>query len=149
MQIITDYTRHAYRDINRSLLNGVITEQAAELIEAVGSLPALPSLTYRSFHVSDLPAYVEWLRAHKQTKQILTFAAFSSTSRLRRVADRFRGNVRLVIQGKTGRDIAQFSDAPNEEETLYLPGLKCQITKLRTVKVGQQIWSVEIELTEL
>ena len=49
MRIITDYTREAYRSINQNLLRGIVTGQAAELIEAVASLPAVPGTAYRTF----------------------------------------------------------------------------------------------------
>ena len=145
MKPITEYTRSTYRDINRNLLAGVVTEQAAELIELVTELPTMPGVTYRTFYVDDIGHYVGLLK----TSRIVTFAAFSSTSRSSVVASRFNGNVRLTIQGKTGRDIAPMSDKPAEQETLYLPGLTCQIVKIRTVEVSGQVWSVEVELIEL
>lgn len=74
------------------------------------------------------------------------FAAFSSTSRSSAVARLFNGSVTLTIQGKTGRDIAPMSDKLTEQETLYLPGLICQVVKVKTVKVGGQVWSIEAEL---
>ena len=145
MQTITEYTRSTYRDINRNLLEGVVTEQAAELIEVVESLPTMPGATYRTFWMDDIAEYVERLKAGKT----VTFAAFSSTSRSSVVASRFNGNVRFTIQGRSGRDIAGMSDKPAEQETLYLPGLTCQIGKIRTVKIGGKVWSVEAELIEL
>ncbi|GAA4463618.1 hypothetical protein GCM10023189_41840 [Nibrella saemangeumensis] len=145
MQIITDFTRSGYRDINRNLLGGVVTQQVTQLIEVVKSLPPLPGTTYRTFSIDDINGYVERLK----TAKIITFAAFSSTSRASWVADRFKGNVRLTIEGKTGRDIALWSDSPAEQETLYLPGLTCQIKRVRTIKVGGKIWAVEAELVEL
>ena len=145
MQAITEYTRSTYRNINRALLLGSTNEQTAELIEVVASLPVMPGITYRTFWTDDIAGYVERLRASRT----VTFAAFSSTSRSQAVARHFNGNVRFVIQGKSGRDIAAMSDKPAEQETLYLPGLTCQITKIKTVKVGGQVWSVEAELIEL
>ena len=145
MHTITEYTRSTYRDINRTLLTGVVTDQAAELIEVVASLPTTPGATYRTFWVDDITDYATQLRASKA----ITFAAFSSTSRSSAVASRFNGNVKLNIQGKTGRDVAPMSDKPAEQETLYLPGLICQIVKVRTVKIGGQVWSVEVELIAL
>ena len=56
--------------------------------------------------------------------------------------------MKLTIQGKTGRDIAAMSDNPIEQETLYLPGLTCSIAKVKTVKIGGKVWSVEAELVE-
>lgn len=145
MQIITEFTRSSYRDINRNLLQGVVTQGAAELIEAVASLPVAPGTTYRTFWVDNIAEYSEQLKASRT----VTFAAFFSTSRIQAVAARFNGNVRLIIHGKNGRDIAPMSDNPNEEETVYLPGLTCQIVKVRTIKVGGQVWAIEAELIEL
>ena len=144
MQAITDYTRHNYRDINRNLLDGIVTEQAAELIEVVNSLPTLPGMTHRTFWVNDIAEYADRLKSSKT----ITFAAFSSTSRMQAVAKQFNGNVKLIIQGKTGRDIAAMSDNPAEQETLYLPGLTCSIAKVKIVKIGGKVWSVEAELVE-
>ena len=149
MNPITEYTRSNYRDINRNLLKGIVTDQATELIEAVTELPALPGTTFRTFWVDDIAAYAEWLAENRQGKQPLRFDAFTSTSRIQAVAKRFNGNVRLTIQGKNGRDIAAMSDAPTEQETLYLPGLTCQISKVRTFKAAGRVLSVEVELMEL
>ena len=145
MNLITDYTRSEYREINRDLLSGVSTTKAAELIEVVSSLPASPGVTYRTFWVDEVAEYVERLKSSKT----VTFAAFSSASRLQAIANRFNGNVKLMIHGKTGRDIAPMSDKPSEQETLYLPALTCQIVKVRTIKVGGKVWSVEVELIEI
>lgn len=144
MQAITEYTRSTYRDINRNLLAGIVTDQAAELLEVVATLPPTPGATYRTFWVDDIADYAARLKASRT----VTFAAFSSTSRSSVVASRFNGNVRFTIQGKAGRDIAAMSDKPAEQETLYLPGLTCQIVKVRTVKNGGKVWSVEAELIE-
>jgi hypothetical protein len=148
-QSITDYTRDAYRAINRDLRNGIVTDQAAELIEAVSSLPAISGTTYRSFTIDDLSSYETLLKAKKNDGQPITFDAFSSTSRSQSIANRFNGNVRLVIEGKTGRDIAPMSDAPQEQETLYLPALTCLIRSVTTAKVGGKLWSITVVLTEI
>ncbi|GAA4458739.1 hypothetical protein GCM10023189_31450 [Nibrella saemangeumensis] len=145
MQIITEFTRSTYRDINRSLLAGVNTQQAIQLIDAVSGLPTLPGTTYRTFWVDDIAGYTEQLK----TSKLITFRAFTSTSRSKGVAEQFNGNVRLTIEGKTGRDIAAWSDNLAEEETLYLPELTCRIKKVRTIKIGGKVWAVEAELVEL
>ncbi|MGF7219055.1 hypothetical protein GGR92_005235 [Spirosoma lacussanchae] len=145
MKIIREYTKSAYRDINRNLRNGIVTEQAAELVEAVSKLPQTPAITYRAFWMDDIGGYVQWLRSNK----VITFDAFTSTSRDRRVANDIRGNVMMTITGKTGRDIVAYSKYRHEQEVLYLPGLRCRITKLNTVKVAGKLWSVTLELKEV
>ncbi|MBO0937860.1 hypothetical protein J2I47_14980 [Fibrella sp. HMF5335] len=145
MQIITDYTREAYRPINRNLLQGIATEQAKTLFNAVAALPMMPGTSYRTFTVDNIEQYVEQIKR----SPVLTFAAFSSASRLQPVALKFGGNVRLTIEGKTGRDIAVYSDAPREAETLFLPALNLRIRRLKTVKVAGQIVAVEIEANEV
>ncbi len=145
MQAITEYTAHAYRSINRSLLGGVITQQANELRDALNRLDPLPGTTYRTFWVDELEQYATALK----TSQTITFDSFVSTSRLAEVAAKFKGNVKLTIQGRTGRDIAPFSDSPAEQETLFLPGLTFQIKRVRVVKIGGRVLVVEAELIEL
>lgn len=145
MQAITEFTRSTYRDINHNLLNGIVTEQAAELIEIISNLPTLPGTTYRTFWMDGIAEYAERLRASRT----ITFSAFSSTSRSQAVAAKFNGNVKLTMVGKTGRDIAPVSDNPSEQETVYLPGLTCQIIKVKTIRIGGKVWAVEAELIEL
>lgn len=144
MQIITDYTRDAYRDINRSLLNGIVSEQAAQLIEAISDLPAKPGTTYRTFWVDDLEGFIETLKARQ-----IVFEAFTSTSRSQYIAGKFRGNVRLTIEGYSGRDIAPYSDAPNEVETLYLPGRTFRVRRVKVQKIAGKIGVIEADLVEL
>ena len=145
MNIITAYTRDAYRDINRNLLNDVVTQQAAELIEALNQLPPMPGATYRTFWTDDLTAYAEWLKSQK----VITFPAFTSTSRLQAIANRFNGNVKLTIQGITGRDIGPFSHAPHEAETLFLPARRLRVKRVKVTKVAGRIGIIEAELIEL
>lgn len=145
MNIITAYTCDAYRDINRNLFNGVVTEQAAELIEALSQLPAMPGTTYRTIWIDDLNAYADWLKNQK----VITFNAFASTSRIQSVAVRFNGNVKLTIQGISGRDIAPFSHAPHEAETLFLPARRLRVKRVKVVKVAGRIGVIEAELVEL
>ena len=42
MQTVTEYTPSSYREINHNLLVGVVTQQAAELIDVVANLPTTP-----------------------------------------------------------------------------------------------------------
>ena len=145
MQIITEYTREAYRSINRNLLQGIVTEQANTLSNAVAALPTMPGTSYRTFTVDNIEQYIEQIKRNP----VLTFAAFTSNSRLQLVALKFGGNVRLTIEGKTGRDIAPYSDAPREAETLFLPALQVRVRKIKTLKVGGQVVAVEVAVQEL
>lgn len=144
VQTITEYTRSTYRSINRNLLLGIVTEQAAELIKAVSSLPSLPGTTYRTFWLDNLEPFIATLKVGQ-----IRLKPFTSTSRSQIVANRFNGNVRLTIQGKTGRDIAPLSDAPNEMETLFLPNCTFRVIRVNTNKIGGRISTVEAELIEL
>lgn len=145
MQIITDYTREAYRSINRNLLQGIVTEQANTLYNAVAALPTMPGTSYRTFAVNNIEQYIEQIKR----SPVLTFVAFTSTSRLVPVALKFGGNVRLTIEGRTGRDIAVYSDAPREAETLFLPVLQVRVKKVKTLRVGGQVVAVEVDVQEL
>ena len=144
MHLSTDYTRDAYRDINRSLLNGVVTEGAAQLIEALSDLPAMPGKTYRTFSVDNLEEFAQMLKTG-----IIRFRAFTSSSRSAFVANQFNGNVQLTIDGFSGRDVAPFSDAPNEVETLFLPDRVFRVKRVRVKKFMGVLGSIEAELTEI
>lgn len=144
MQAITEYTTHNYREINRNLRNGIVTDQAAELIEVVSQLPAMPGLTYRTFWLDDLTEFVTTLRAG-----VVRFRPFTSTSRSQAVAARFNGNVWLTIDGRSGRNIAPFSDAPAEVETLFLPGCVFRVVRVKQSRIAGKVGRIDVELIEV
>ena len=144
MQVITEYSRHNYREINYNLRNGIVTEEAAKLIEVVNQLPAMPGPTYRTFWLDGLTEFVATLRAG-----VVRFRAFISTSRSQAVAARFNGNVWLTIDGKSGRDIAPFSDAPVEVETLFLPGCVFRVVRVKQSKIAGKVGRIDVEMIEV
>ncbi|MNL54330.1 Photox toxin [compost metagenome] len=65
---------------------------------------------------------------------------FTSTS----TASGFGGNVRVVVNGKSGVDVAGISHYASEAEILFMPG-----TRFRVDQVVNEGGSYRIELTEI
>lgn len=144
MEAIRNYTAHAYRQINSGLLKGQQPEGAAELAAALSALPAAAGTCFRTIWVDELDAYAAQVKASKA----LCFPAFTSTSRSEATARRFNGNVLFRIEGRTGRDIARYSDAPAEAETLFTMGTTFVVKSVKAKKIAGRVFSLEISLIE-
>ncbi len=149
MEVIRQYTGFESRRLNAVLNRGEHPEGADELNAALQSLPALPGTAFRTIWVDDLDRYL----AERKIARTITFPAFTSTSRSEIQARRFSGNVLFRIEGKSGRDIAPFSERPWEAETLFPAGMTFWVQKIKINKLTgpggvPQLWSLEIHLIE-
>lgn len=140
---IKSYTESGYRMINRSLLKGVTTQEAEELAEAISTLPSFSGVSFRSIHIDEIGFYLNSLKANSE----ITFAAFSSTSQSEKVAAAF-GNVLFTIQGKTGKDISAYSDAPAEKEILFTAGTTFVVKAVKAIKIAGRVYGLQVKLSE-
>ena len=92
------------------------------------SFPELETIVYRGVTLSDnfIAQFNE--EATRDVRERLIFQAFTSTTRNRQAAEAFAGNTLFEVDiGCLGIDIAQYSQFPDEQEVLLMPGFWCRI----------------------
>ena len=148
------YTRgdtSAYRSLNKELRKGELSEfnQAfsALLSKALGKIEPVQATVYRTIRLNrtDLLTWVNQANSQAET----TFSGFTSTSLDRSVTEnmiqaksrgrkRNESDVLLVIQGKSGHPISDFSQfggrftgKPNQREVLFDKGCKFRFDEIK------------------
>ncbi|MFI7577361.1 ADP-ribosyltransferase [Micromonospora sp. NPDC049497] len=145
---LTDYTGPGYRAMNPFLRDpgrytpdeaAALQVRADRVSEALAKLPERPGTTYRGGQ------YPDDLLARYEPGQVVTERAFTSTSTDPRVAQgAFDGNTVMVISGRNGRDVAPYSEYPDEAEILYDQATNFKVTsKAWDADLGK--WVVTME----
>ena len=152
----------AYRQLNKQLRDGKLSEfneAFSELLSnALQKLPPMEATVYRTIRLNKtrLRAFTEMAMNGAET----TFAGFTSTTLDRSIAELFAANhkgikknetdVLLVISGKSGRSIEDFSQfgvryhKPNQREVLFDKGMN-----VRFDRVVQEDGTFVFYITEL
>lgn len=142
---IVVYTGSFYRVLNRTLRDGSPNSDEAKYFapfvatmkKGLSKIKDYPHTVYRGDGLSQ-----EELDKYKPG-EVITLAAFTSTSRLARFSDQW-GSVGLEIKSVTGKPIEHYSGVSTEQEVLLKPG-----TKLRVVKKwkpeNSNRWRVQLE----
>ena len=137
---LIDYTRgdvSDFRHLNKQLMKGKLSDFNAAFSEllssALSKLPAEEAIVYRTIRLNRT-RLEEWTQ--KATSRAETvFEGFTSTSIdfdaveefIQKRASRRKNNetnVILIIKGKTGRRISEFSKFPEQQEVLFDKGMK-------------------------
>lgn len=139
---LIDYTRgdvSDFRHLNKQLRGGKLSDFNAALSElmssALSKLPAVEATVYRTIRLNRT-RLEEWKQMATSKAETL-FEGFTSTSIdldavkdfiLKRAARRKNNetDVILIIKGKTGRRISEFSKFPEQQEVLFDKGMKVQ-----------------------
>ena len=138
----------AYRQLNKQLRDGKLSEfneAFSELLSnALQKLPPMEATVYRTIRLNKtrLRAFTEMATSGAET----TFAGFTSTTLDKETAIQFAINhtgrqnnetdVLLVIKGKTGRSVEDFSqfgvryNKPNQREVLFDKGMRVRFEKM-------------------
>ena len=138
----------AYRQLNKQLRDGKLSEfneAFSELLSnALQKLPPMEATVYRTIRLNKtrLRAFTEMATSGAET----TFAGFTSTTLDKETAMQFAINhtgrknnetdVLLVIKGKTGRSVEDFSqfgvryNKPNQREVLFDKGMRVRFEKM-------------------
>lgn len=136
---LTDYTSNNYREINAFLRNpdsitdpaerAAMQQRVDAINEALGKLPDRPGTTFRgvSSDLGDL--YPKGSTVNEP--------AFMSTSTNSGVADGFGDGTSFIVHGRTGSDVAPYSQYPGESEILYGSGTQFKVLE-NTVVDGQR-----------
>lgn len=140
------YTSLGYEDIVTAQLGGPMRQfgkltkeaalKAAKVIER--GLKKLPGKTGRAFRGLKFDSVADQTKFLQEFKigQVHEFQAFQSSSASREVAQAFMSrqkpgqSVLLRIEGKTGRDVVNFSRRKEEVEVLFMRGAKFNVTKI-------------------
>lgn len=141
---IKSYTESGYRHINRNLLKGVTTPEATTLAEALATVTPVAATTFRGMNIDEVDSYFVSLKKG----ETLSFATFLSTSKSQAIAEKF-GNVQFTITGKSGRDIANLSDAPAEQEVLFPAGATFVIKAVKATKVAGRVFKIFVTISEI
>jgi hypothetical protein len=146
---LIDYTRgdvSDFRHLNKQLMKGKLSDFNAAFSEllssALSKLPAVEATVYRTIRLNRT-RLDEWrLKAASEAETV--FEGFTSTSIdfdavkdfiLKKAARRKNNetDVILIIKGKTGRRISEFSKFPEQQEVLFDKGMKLRFRKSEMV----------------
>lgn len=133
-RVIAAYTGHYYRELNLSLRTASASaaqkKVEALLNEALALAPAYKGTVYRGLSLSgaERAAFIATHKAAQASGSAVGHAQFNSTSRSS--GSSFGGNVRLVIQSKTGVHVKPISLHPGEDEVLFGSGAKFRVTEI-------------------
>lgn len=130
---VWDYTTNdGYKTMNPYYRNpesytpeeaAAIQARSDRVSAALAKLPPRPGTTYRGV---DLPGDA---LSNYEEGTVVTERAFTSTSTDPAIASgNFKGNAIIIISGKSGRDISEFSQYSYEKEILYDKGTKFYVT---------------------
>lgn len=126
--LINEYTGSSYREINNTMrkwfktgeIDKSLAEESLGHYEVIKSgfakLPAYKDFTHRGIEI-DPDEFIKNLGIKKGSK----FRTESYWSTSKSSSSAFRGDVILVIDGKSGRDISKLSQFEHEQEVLFLP----------------------------
>ncbi|MDQ1090022.1 ADP-ribosyltransferase [Siphonobacter sp. SORGH_AS_1065] len=151
LSAIYEYTKERYRDLNYPLNSGTEVSASIQaginlLNQALSKLPPIEGEFYRSIAIpqEDLIGYISYLKQNR----LLTFPAFTSTSRSKGVALKFGGNVMFIISSRLGRHIKELAHYPQEDEVLFRAPSSFIVMKISPRKFNGQIIGLEVYLND-
>jgi len=145
-RVIAAYTGHYYRELNLSLrtASASAAQKKVEklLNEALALGPAYKGTVYRGLSLSgaERAAFIATHKAAQASGSAVGHAQFNSTSRS--AGSSFGGNLRLVIESKTGVHVKAISLHPGEDEVLFGSGAKFRVNR---VDEGSSLVTIYLE----
>lgn len=133
-RVIAAYTGHYYRELNLALRTASASAAQKKLEkllnEALGLGPAYKGTVYRGLSLSgaERAAFVASHKAAMASGNAVGHAQFNSTSRA--AGSSFGGNLRLVIESKTGVHVKAISLHPGEDEVLFRSEAKFRVLRV-------------------
>ncbi|SEF10664.1 ADP-ribosyltransferase [Jiangella alba] len=125
---LDDYTGDGYFDMNAALrspgadIPAGLQGRIDRVSDALANLPAHPGTTYRGTDLNDSQL------ANYEPGEVVTERGFTSTSTDPDVADTdFDGNTYFIVEGRSGRDVAPYSDVSHESEILFNTGTEFEV----------------------
>ncbi|MBE6911347.1 MAG: hypothetical protein E7473_02380 [Ruminococcaceae bacterium] len=139
--------------LNKKMLAGVTNEGDIRVIDSIRNallkMPEYSGRTYRNLQFDTKEKYDNFLSQYSEGNTI-TLGAFTSSSKLPNGYPKFgNGVVHVVIDGASGRDIADTFGLLRQQEVLYLPGTTIEIKKVTVANDGNTlIFAQEVESNE-
>lgn len=140
--------------LNERMIAGTLKDGEISLVESIRNallkMPEYSGRTYRNLKFNTEKQYNDFLSEHSEGNMV-ELKAFTSTSKLPNGYPVFRnGVVHLVIDGVSGRDIADTFGLPRQQEVVYLPGTVIEIKKVMIANDGNPLIFVqEVKRDEL
>ena len=119
---LNQYTQEGFFAINQALRYGKNHESVERIIEDLQNVKCVRGIVYRGLTLlkSEISTF--------KVGEVYRDMGFMSTSKSKVIAQKFNCvhgtdyiSITLVIESKTGRDIFEFSEYPEEQEVLFLP----------------------------
>ena len=140
---LSNYTQSTFRLMNDRMLNGTLREAERPVVDRVMSalqkFPTFEGRTYRNVRFDTEEKYNDFLAKHAAGKTV-PLKAFTSTSKRPNGYPLFGDYVaHMVIDGKSGADIADTYSIPRQQEVILLPGTEIEITSVTTANDGHPL----------
>lgn len=116
-------------------LSGDQQKQVSRLDSAIGKLPTYEGRTYRGVRFNSAEEKAQFIAAHQPGAKV-EYKQYTSTSKNPSVAS---GDVRIVVEGRSGRDISGRSQDKPEQEVLYPRGSQFEVTRVANDSSGRTI----------
>ena len=140
--------------LNKKMIAGTLTDGELRLVDSIRNallkMPEYSGRTYRNLQFKSEKEYNGFLSEYTEGT-IVELKAFTSTSKLPNGYTKFgNGVVHLVIDGVSGRDVADTFGLPRQQEVIYLPDTLIEIKKITIANDGNPLIFVqEVKRDEL
>ena len=130
-------------EFNQRMADGDLNESEKNIARGIQSalekFPQYDGRTYRNLGFKTEEAYDAFLAEYAEGSNV-TMRAFTSTSKRPNGYPKFGGGVvHLVIDGHSGRDIADTYGLPRQQEVIYLPGTEMTVIQVTTANDGNPL----------
>jgi len=140
---VANYIQFTFYMINKRLYTGTLQEKDRPLVTritaALRKFPTYEGRTYRNLKFDTEEAYNAFLAKYAVGRNIV-LEAFTSASKQPNGYPLFgNGVVHLVLDGGSGRDIADTFGIPRQQEVIYLPGTRINIQRVTIANDGNPL----------
>ena len=138
-----NYVKTLFRVLNNRLYSGTMSDKDQPMVDRITSalkkFPTFDGKTYRNLSFQDESSFNAYLSEFAQGNTV-TLKAFTSTSKRPNGYPKFGDYVvHMIIEGKSGADIADTYGIPRQQEVIFLPGTQLKINSIGTANDGHPI----------
>lgn len=138
-----NYVKTLFRVLNNRLYSGTMSDKDQPMVDRITSalkkFPTFDGKTYRNLSFQDESSFNAYLSEFAQGDTV-TLKAFTSTSKRPNGYPKFGDYVvHMIIEGKSGADIADTYGIPRQQEVIFLPGTQLKINSIGTANDGHPI----------